>query len=144
MAARLNLSGPNPSGGAFASLGQSLGYKLASRDLESNSDQLFRIGGAGLQQSARVLWGSSSGSAMCTIACVTDGTSNTLLFTEEAAGWIPPSVISANDFFHLWNFYAVNMRFPICAEPPPLCAHEFTLFWDHRALCRIQHASWRR
>jgi len=37
------------------------------------------------------------------IASVTDGTSNTMLFSETALGWVPQNVISANLIYNIWN-----------------------------------------
>jgi prepilin-type N-terminal cleavage/methylation domain-containing protein/prepilin-type processing-associated H-X9-DG protein len=37
------------------------------------------------------------------LADVTDGTSNTLLLTEKAVGWVPPALVQSNLQIFLWN-----------------------------------------
>jgi prepilin-type N-terminal cleavage/methylation domain-containing protein/prepilin-type processing-associated H-X9-DG protein len=41
--------------------------------------------------------------AVTKIAGITDGTSNTMLFTETTTAWVPPALVSANLMYIKWN-----------------------------------------
>jgi prepilin-type N-terminal cleavage/methylation domain-containing protein/prepilin-type processing-associated H-X9-DG protein len=98
---RLNLSGPDPAGNT-AVLGQEWGYTLPpgtwSQTLTSYEPVVgviayFRPGAMGI----------TFDEGITRIAGVTDGTSNTMLYSEITNGWLTSAIVQTWDMYFLWN-----------------------------------------
>jgi prepilin-type N-terminal cleavage/methylation domain-containing protein/prepilin-type processing-associated H-X9-DG protein len=115
MAFKVNLSGPDPFG-FTANLGGEYNYVLPPGTWFQAQTSYSWMSGP-IVHIAPGAMGIIFDNGVSTIASVTDGTSNTILFDECAVGWIPESVAQANLIFNLWNFedttdseYAPNPR----------------------------------
>jgi prepilin-type N-terminal cleavage/methylation domain-containing protein/prepilin-type processing-associated H-X9-DG protein len=98
---RLNLSGPDPAGNT-AQLGQEWGYTLppgtwyqtlTSYEPVVGVIAFFRPGATGI----------TFNEGITPIAGVTDGTSNTMLYSEITNGWLTTAIVQAWDMYFLWN-----------------------------------------
>jgi prepilin-type N-terminal cleavage/methylation domain-containing protein/prepilin-type processing-associated H-X9-DG protein len=98
---RLNLSGPDPAGNT-AQMGQEWGYTLppgtwyqtlTSYEPVVGPIAFFRPGAMGI----------TFNEGITRIAGVTDGTSNTMLYSEITNGWLTPAIVQAWDMYFLWN-----------------------------------------
>jgi prepilin-type N-terminal cleavage/methylation domain-containing protein/prepilin-type processing-associated H-X9-DG protein len=101
MAAKINLSGPDPFG--FASnLGGEYNYVLPPGTWYQAQTNYAWMAGP-VAHIAPGAMGIIFDNGITRIAGVTDGTSNTILFDEVAAGWLPQSAIASYLIYNLWN-----------------------------------------
>jgi prepilin-type N-terminal cleavage/methylation domain-containing protein/prepilin-type processing-associated H-X9-DG protein len=97
----VNLSGPDPSGN-FPNLGGEWNYVLPPGTWFQAQTSYSCMTGPIVHLATGAL-GIIYDLGTTKIAAVTDGTSNTMLFTETAVGWVPPSLIQSSALYSIWN-----------------------------------------
>jgi prepilin-type N-terminal cleavage/methylation domain-containing protein/prepilin-type processing-associated H-X9-DG protein len=76
---------------------------------------------------------------MTTIASVTDGVSNTMLFTEMSFAWLPPSVVTSDTLYNLWNLEAEADFFANGAPNPRRYVPLSVPGWDINSIPSSMH-----
>jgi prepilin-type N-terminal cleavage/methylation domain-containing protein/prepilin-type processing-associated H-X9-DG protein len=115
MAVKLNLSGPDPAG-YEPTLGGEYNYVLPPGTWYQAQTNYSPMSGP-VAHLAPGAMGIIYDLGVTTIAGVTDGTSNTMLFNEVSVGWVPQSMVNPYLCYQIWNFedltdseYAPNPR----------------------------------
>jgi prepilin-type N-terminal cleavage/methylation domain-containing protein/prepilin-type processing-associated H-X9-DG protein len=98
---RLNLSGPDPAGNT-AQLGQEWGYTLPPGTWSQTLTSYEPVVGL-IAYFPPGAMGITFDQGITRIAGVTDGTSNTMLYSEITNGWLTPAIVQAWDMYFLWN-----------------------------------------
>jgi prepilin-type N-terminal cleavage/methylation domain-containing protein/prepilin-type processing-associated H-X9-DG protein len=103
MATKLNLTGPDPAGWS-ATLGAALGYPapLPPGTWYQAQTSYAHVDGCDEEGVPPAASGIIYRKGITTIAGVTDGTSNTMLFSERAIGWAAQTIENADNIFQ-WN-----------------------------------------
>jgi prepilin-type N-terminal cleavage/methylation domain-containing protein/prepilin-type processing-associated H-X9-DG protein len=98
---RLNLSGPDPSG-FLSTLAQEFGYTLPPGTWSQTLTSYEPVVGP-VAHYAPGAMGITYLGGTTTISAVTDGTSNTMLYTEITNAWISPSTVQSYILYTPWN-----------------------------------------
>ncbi len=98
----VNLAGPDPYG-YYSNLGGNFGYVLPPGNWNQTQKSYANVFGPICQFGGGALGTIKSDGKVTTIAAVTDGTSNTLLFTELSRGYVPTSIIQSQAVYYPWN-----------------------------------------
>jgi prepilin-type N-terminal cleavage/methylation domain-containing protein/prepilin-type processing-associated H-X9-DG protein len=98
---KINLSGPDPLGYA-STLGGEWNYVLPPGTWYQSQTSYGCMTGP-IVHIATGAMGIIYDLGTTKIAGVTDGTSNSMLFSETALGWVPSSVVQANLIYNIWN-----------------------------------------
>jgi prepilin-type N-terminal cleavage/methylation domain-containing protein/prepilin-type processing-associated H-X9-DG protein len=115
MAEKVNLSGPDPAN-YTPTLGGEYNYVLPPGTWYQSQTNYSCMTGPIAHINPGAM-GIIFDGGVTRVAGVTDGTSNTMIITEVATGWIPPSMLTSRLGYNLWNFedtcdseYAPNPR----------------------------------
>ncbi len=98
---KINLSGADPTGHA-ANLGAEYNYVLPPGTWYQTLTSYGPMSGPVIHLATGAM-GIIYDNAVTKISGVTDGTSNTMLFSEAATGWVPPGLIQSELVYNLWN-----------------------------------------